>query len=104
MTRGRCSGPPRHALVCRLSVVELPERYGSYFDLIIGNPDLFPGLFHTDLKSNVLPKLRLLRQFGSYPSPDEEPGDAESCGAHSPRSAAHAGRIEPQELATRAGN
>jgi len=88
--------------VCRGGDVEIPERYSRYFDLIIDNPDLFPGFFHIDLENNVLPKLKLLRQFGFYPSPDEEPGEAESCGAHSPRSAAHPGRIEPQELATRA--
>ena len=89
--------------VCRGGDVEIPERYTSYFDLIIGNPDLSPGFFHIDLESNVLPKLKLLRQCGLYPSPDEEPGDAESCGAHSPRSVAHPGPIEPQELASRAG-
>jgi hypothetical protein len=56
---------------------------------------LFPGFFHIDLAGNVLPKLELLRQFGFYPEP-QTPANPESCGAHSPR-------IEPQELATRAG-
>ena len=41
----------------------------DYFDLIKGNPDIFPGFFHIDLKKNVLPKLRLLQQFGFYPAP-----------------------------------
>jgi hypothetical protein len=48
-----------------------------------------------DLENNILPKLKLLREFGFYPSPeavDEEP-DAESCGAHSPK-------VAPHELAT----
>jgi len=82
--------------VCVGGGVELPERYAPYFDLIVGNPDLFPGFFHINLDTNVLPKLAALRQFGFYPTPEgqEEP-DAESCGAHSPR-------VAPQDLATRA--
>jgi anaerobic magnesium-protoporphyrin IX monomethyl ester cyclase len=75
--------------------VEIPERYARYFQLIIDNPDIFPGFFHIDLANNVLPKLKLLRQFGFYPAPEADEANAESCGAHSPR-----GR--PEELATRA--
>jgi len=81
--------------------VNVPARYGAYFDFIAGNPDIFPGFFHVDLEKNVLPKLKLLREFGFYPSPDrgaEAEPDAESCGAHSPRVAA-----APHELATGAG-
>lgn len=86
--------------VCHAGAVGIPDRYQRYFDLIIDNPDIFPGFFHFDLESNILPKLELLRQFGFYPSPEaDEAGDdepvAESCGAHSP----HTG---PQEIATRA--
>ncbi len=87
--------------VCRGGRIELPQRYGEYFDLITKNPDIFPGFFHIDLAGNVLPKLALLRQFGFYPEPEPAaatlyPGSAaESCGAHSPH-------IQPQELATRA--
>jgi radical SAM superfamily enzyme YgiQ (UPF0313 family) len=80
--------------VCRGGRIELPERYDEYFQLIRGHADIFPGFYHIDLAGNVLPKLALLRQFGFYPEP--EPSGAESCGAHSPR-------VEPQELATRAG-
>jgi radical SAM superfamily enzyme YgiQ (UPF0313 family) len=80
--------------VCHGGAIELPERYGQYFDLITSNPDVFPGFFHIDLAGNVLPKLQLLRQFGFYPEPLPIETNAESCGAHSPR-------IEPQELATR---
>ena len=80
--------------VCRGGMIELPEKHREYFDLIIANPDVFPGFFHIDLEHNMLPKLELLRQFGFYPEP--QPQQPESCGAHSPR-------IEPQELATRAG-
>jgi len=80
--------------VCRHGQIDLPERYREYFDLIIGNPDVFPGFFHIDLEGNVLPKLEVLRQFGFYPEPQPVEQNVESCGAHSPR-------IEPQELATR---
>jgi len=82
--------------VCRGGVVELPECHAEYFDLITGNPDLFPGFFHIDLAGNVLPKLALLRQFGFYPEPQPREATAESCGAHSPH-------VRPQELATRTG-
>lgn len=81
--------------VCRGGQVELPQRYAEYFDLILSNPDIFPGFFHIDLETNVLPKLALLRQFGFYPEPEPIEPSTESCGAHSPRIAA-------QELATRA--
>jgi hypothetical protein len=81
--------------VCRGGRIELPERYGEYFQMIRSHPDIFPGFYHIDLAGNVLPKLDLLRQFGFYPEP-EPSATAESCGAHSPR-------VEPQELATRAG-
>ncbi|MGD0091201.1 MAG: radical SAM protein [Planctomycetota bacterium] len=84
--------------VCRGGGIEIPERHRAYFDLILANPDIFPGFFHIDLQNNVLPKLELLREFGFYPKPQTAPpaDNKESCGAHSPR-------IEPQELATRAG-
>jgi len=81
--------------VCQGGTINLPDRYGDYFDLITGNPDVFPGFFHIDLEGNVLPKLALLRQFGFYPEPQPADPNAESCGAHSPR-------IEAPELATRA--
>lgn len=80
--------------VCVGGTVEIPERYAPYFELITQNPDIFPGFFHVDLEGNVLPKLRLLRQFGFYPDPEEVEKDTESCGAHSPR-------LKPQDLATR---
>ena len=81
--------------ICRGGRIELPERHQAYFDLILANPDIFPGFYHIDLEGNVLPKLELLRQFGFYPEPEPTTDTAESCGAHSPR-------VEPQELATRA--
>jgi len=74
--------------------VELPEKHREYFELILQNPDIFPGFYHIDLAGNVLPKLQLLRRFGFYPEPEPGPAQGESCGAHSPR-------YEPQEPATR---
>jgi anaerobic magnesium-protoporphyrin IX monomethyl ester cyclase len=84
--------------VLKGSEVELPEKHRRYFDLVIENPDIFPGFFHAGIENNVLPKLELLREFGFYPRLEEtapEKTDAESCGAHSPR-------VNPQNLATRA--
>jgi radical SAM superfamily enzyme YgiQ (UPF0313 family) len=84
--------------VLRGSEVEIPDQYRQYFDLVIANPDIFPGFFHAGIENNVLPKLELLREFGFYPRLEEVPPekqDAESCGAHSPR-------VNPQNLATRA--
>jgi radical SAM superfamily enzyme YgiQ (UPF0313 family) len=80
--------------VCRAGQVEIPERYIEYFELIKSNPDIFSGFFHIDLEGNVLPKLKLLRQFGFYPEPQPVEQNAESCGAHSPH-------FQPPELATR---
>ena len=80
--------------VCRAGEVEIPERHRGIFSLITQNPDICPGFFHINLEGNVLPKLRLLREFGFYPDPQRS--DVESCGAHSPSS------FKPQELITRA--
>jgi anaerobic magnesium-protoporphyrin IX monomethyl ester cyclase len=84
--------------VLRHGAVQLPEQYKDYFDLVVKNPDIFPGFFHSDLQTNVLPKLELLREFGFYPVlEDRQPEEAstDSCGAHS-------SRVSPHELATRA--
>jgi len=83
--------------VCAGGGVQIPERYRHYFKLITDNPDVFPGFFHIDLAGNVLPKLRLLQQFGFYPASAEPAaeGSKESCGAHSPN-------VRPQDIATRA--
>jgi hypothetical protein len=70
--------------IYRSGRVELPERHRGHFDLIRRHPDIFSGFFHLDLQGNVLPKLRLLQQFGFDRRFDSEPADAESCGAHSP--------------------
>lgn len=84
--------------VLKCGQVELPEEHGKYFDLVVENPDIFPGVFHSDMEANVLPKRELLREFGFYPFPeDREPDETstDSCGAHS-------SRITPHEPATRA--
>jgi anaerobic magnesium-protoporphyrin IX monomethyl ester cyclase len=74
--------------VLRGGRVEIPDRHRPYFDLVMENPDIFPGFFLVDMEGNILPKLELLRQFGFYPLPEApevaEPS-TESCGAHSPR-------------------
>jgi radical SAM superfamily enzyme YgiQ (UPF0313 family) len=84
--------------VLRGGEVELPEKHRKYFDLVMANPDIFPGFFLSDVECNVMPKLELLREFGFYPELQErkpEQANTESCGAHSPR-------VKPQDLATRA--
>jgi len=84
--------------VLKGATVELPEKHRKYFDLVTANPDIFSGFFLSDLEGNVLPKLQVLREFGFYPSLDEQASEepsTESCGAHSPR-------VTPQNLATRA--
>ena len=63
--------------------------------LIIDNPDIFPGFFHIDLAGNVLPKLKMLQEFGFYRQLEATPPAPDSCGAHTPRHA-------PHELATSA--
>jgi len=81
--------------VYREGTVEVPPAHRRYFDLIGSHPDIFPGFFHVDLERNVLPKLRLLREFGFYPGGDQADDlTGESCGAHSPH-------VAPQDLATR---
>ena len=82
--------------ICHGSEVEIPAKHKSNFDLVLEHPDIFPGFYHIDLESNVLPKLALLREFGFYPNPETADADAEaeSCGAHSPH-------YHPPELATR---
>jgi radical SAM superfamily enzyme YgiQ (UPF0313 family) len=72
--------------IVRGSHVELPEQHRRCFDLIIANPDIFPGFYHFDLAANVLPKLELLQRFGFYLRPElAAESNPESCGAHSPR-------------------
>ncbi|MFB3893116.1 MAG: radical SAM protein [Phycisphaerae bacterium] len=116
--------------IARGGEVEIPDRYKEYFQIIMDNPDIFPGFFHVDLANNVFPKLQLLRKFGFYPEaqpipvkmaqPDASQGGAATQGASEasadaapavtgpppafkPDGTPNPQRIEPQELATRAG-
>jgi anaerobic magnesium-protoporphyrin IX monomethyl ester cyclase len=82
--------------IIRGSAVEWPEKHRPYFDLIAGNPDIFPGFYHWDLAGNVLPKLELLQKFGFYLRPeiaaeartaDATDAEREPSAAHSPREA-----------------
>ena len=85
--------------------VQIPPRHQPVFKLIMDNPDIFPGFFHIDLANNVLPKLRLLQQFGFYPKSEKS---EEAAGVANPASVEcncqfpSPPRATPQELATRA--
>ncbi len=87
--------------VSRGGEIEIPPRHREYFQLIMDNPDIFPGFFHVDLANNVLPKLELLREFGFYPYPEgaDTPPNATS---DKPECAATSPRVAPEDLATRA--
>jgi hypothetical protein len=64
---------------------DLPPEHARIFDFVRANPEIFPGFFHYDLEGNVLPKLKVLQEFGFY-SPDRlEVAETDSCGAHSPK-------------------
>jgi hypothetical protein len=84
----RCQAPPEHLRI---------------FDFIRENPGIFPGFFHYDLAGNVLPKLRVLQEFGFYGQDRAEVSDTDSCGAHSPKikMARPGSDCHPAELATR---
>ena len=62
-----------------------PPEYERIFEFVRTNPDLFPGFFHYDLEGNVLPKLRVLQEFGFYGPDRSGVSDTDSCGAHSPK-------------------
>ena len=114
--------------IARGGEVEITPKYAEYFQLILDNPDIFPGFFHVDLAGNVLPKLQLLRQFGFYPEAPTAgkegvaaPQDGAVAAVENSASApgpvlpaiaapvekescgAHSPRIAPPDLATRAG-
>lgn len=64
---------------------DLPREHERIFEFVRKNPDLFPGFFHCDLSGNILPKLRILQEFGFYGPDRAEVSDTDSCGAHSPK-------------------
>lgn len=65
--------------------VEVAPEHQNIYQFIQQNPDLFPGFFHWDLSGNVLPKLKVLQEYGFYPKDSFLQESRESCGAHSPR-------------------
>ena len=82
---------------------DLPREHSRIFEFVRGNPDIFPGFFHFDLENNVLPKLRVMQEFGFYGPDRAEATETDSCGAHSPKvKMARPDVAAPVELATRA--
>jgi anaerobic magnesium-protoporphyrin IX monomethyl ester cyclase len=83
--------------VSRHAHIEIRPEHAAVFELIRQHPDVFPGFFHLGLEHNIRPKLRVLQELGFYPASEQELGEMESCGAHSPK-------LNPgqRELATRA--
>jgi len=71
--------------ICDDGHLQTSPRHEFIFDFIRKHPDLFPGFFHIDLETNVLPKFELLRRHGFYASKEAEVTEQDSCGAHSPR-------------------
>lgn len=86
-----------HEVAGSVNVSIRPEHQG-YFDFIRAHPEIFPGFFHVDVRSNVLPKLSVLQEMGFYPAQDSRPENAESCGAHSPRLSAIARPAKTTEV------
>jgi radical SAM superfamily enzyme YgiQ (UPF0313 family) len=71
--------------ICDDGHLQTSRRHAFIFDFIQEHPDLFPGFFHIDLESNILPKFEILRRHGFYASRAAEVSQQDSCGAHSPR-------------------
>lgn len=71
--------------VCAGARVAIPPEHQGIFQFISDNRDIFPGFFHYKLEENVIPKLKVMQEFGFYPEPGAGQGETESCGAHSPR-------------------
>ena len=71
--------------ICDDGRLQMSPKHKYIFDFIEANPDLFPGFFHIDLESNILPKFEILREHGFYPSKKSEVKETDSCGAHSPK-------------------
>jgi anaerobic magnesium-protoporphyrin IX monomethyl ester cyclase len=74
--------------LCRDGMVSIAEEHQPIYEFVRGNPAVFPGFFHIDVEHNVLPKYRILQQFGFYPKPGRQElagSEIECCGAHSPQ-------------------
>jgi radical SAM superfamily enzyme YgiQ (UPF0313 family) len=68
--------------------IEIAPEHEEIYRFIQERPDLFPGFFHVDVETNVLPKYRLLQEFGFYSKEGRTEllgSEVECCGAHSPR-------------------
>ena len=52
--------------VCNGARVAIKECHQPIFDYVARHRKLFPGFFHYDLENNVLPKLKVLQEFGFY--------------------------------------
>lgn len=50
-----------------------PAEHARIFEFVRHKPDIF-GLFHYDLNDNILPKLRVLQEFGFYGGPRRSGG------------------------------
>lgn len=77
--------------ICADGTVTIAEQHKPIYDFIQSNPRVFPGFFHIDVEHNVLPKYRLLQQFGFYPKAGRHElagSEIECCGAHSPEARA----------------
>ena len=67
---------------CTGQGITIADEHRYIYDLILANPDIFPGFYHYDIDGNVRPKLDVLTEFGFYRKiQPHQP--VESCGAHS---------------------
>ncbi|MBW2262863.1 MAG: radical SAM protein [Deltaproteobacteria bacterium] len=71
--------------ICEDGKLQMSEKHRFIFEFIQQHPDLFPGFFHIDLETNILPKHAVLQEHGFYVSRNREISESDSCGAHSPR-------------------
>ncbi|MBT3272186.1 MAG: B12-binding domain-containing radical SAM protein [Spirochaetales bacterium] len=67
---------------CRGSGIEIESHYQFIYRFIQDNKDIFPGFYHYDIAGNILPKMRVLQEFGFYRTNGSDE-ISESCGAHS---------------------
>ncbi|HRU39659.1 MAG TPA: radical SAM protein, partial [Candidatus Goldiibacteriota bacterium] len=65
--------------LCKYPNVEIDPKYSHIFEFIKSNKDIFPGFFLIDIQNNILPKLKVMKQFGFYPD-ESKNVDLESCG------------------------
>jgi anaerobic magnesium-protoporphyrin IX monomethyl ester cyclase len=90
--------------ICRGAGMEIGDPHKPIFDFIKENIDIFPGFFHYRPDKNVMPKLKILQEFGFYPSGVSGGNETESCGAHSPKATGQlrsdAGPQSPAAIAT----